>query len=512
MDTNRGVVEVQFSVLDGSHPPALHLPEARDDLPVASPATLDPQSLQSNHESHPSISRLRSHMTGSHLSPVTEDPYLDSPRANFSLLGAVEFRDVVNSLRKESASRLSTPGRSPLVEAADDYFGSAVSQHRRSTSTHVISHRYTSPGGSTSTRPRAHSHARAIRHDPPEARSVTAPPTASKGIKAASSVAEPNPWEDQPGHPPTPQFGPVSDSPPKPSRPRIDIDPTSIGRPGHNPVPSISIFDPTGVESFPTPSAQIPSTSSRPRESRLRIRHRIRTVLRILFPSLRSFRHKSYLGMFLGITSVPAILALTLTLPVVDDGRRSDTEGALQLPIAEDEPLADPEAPLTMSPPSVDDDFSDSDSDRQLSADVGEELHHLVDGFSPLRSPLPHFRRISELHDSILDSEHDDSKEGMGEAQEDTLDFNKYLTATQCVLGPLFCALVIFRESPSDSALIPRGDGVLAVDPAWCGDCRGCGERRGTLVECRWASSALDVGQVFCRVCVQYGVDCGDCG
>lgn len=100
----------------------------------------------------------------------------------------------------------------------------------------------------------------------------------------------------------------------------------------------------------------------------------------------------------MAIVSVPALLALTLTLPVVDD---ADGEGGIALPMGEDEPL-------------------DEETGR-VTPQIGEELHHLADeGFHPLHS----------VHQE---------ESGIGY-------FSKELTAAQAFFGPVVCAALIFSE------------------------------------------------------------------
>ncbi|MCO5549557.1 hypothetical protein L7F22_003029 [Adiantum nelumboides] len=50
----------------------------------------------------------------------------------------------------------------------------------------------------------------------------------------------------------------------------------------------------------------------------------VQRTRRALFPSLRHFREKSWLGIFVGIVTAPAILLLRLTLPVVDDSEEEN--------------------------------------------------------------------------------------------------------------------------------------------------------------------------------------------
>jgi sodium/potassium/calcium exchanger 6 len=187
--------------------------------------------------------------------------------------------------------------------------------------------------------------------------------------------------------------------------------------------------------------------------------------------------------MILALLSVPAILVLTLTLPVVDDGRGNEGEGNIALPVGEDEPLTDEERLYRAdieagTATDIRERHGFEDEDRMLRADVGEELHHLVEGgFSPLHSPLrrihqhthhhhqyqqksPLLRRISEGNgdrgregpegnEARELSKDEDEVDEEEEDDEDELGFNKWLTAAQCVFGPMFCVLVVFRKLPS---------------------------------------------------------------
>lgn len=86
-------------------------------------------------------------------------------------------------------------------------------------------------------------------------------------------------------------------------------------------VPSIHVIDPAGHDE--------PVSS---RESTLR--YRLFATYHALFPTLRDFGQKSWVGRAIGVFSVPAVLVLTLTLPVVEG-----PEGGLSLPTHADEPL-----------------------------------------------------------------------------------------------------------------------------------------------------------------------------
>lgn len=437
------------------------------------------------------------------LSDHDDDDYGDSgPRANFSLLGAIEFRDVVNSLRKtpgssHPSSPLATPRRPGARPTEDgEYFGAAARpSHRRSVSA-IAPH---SPDGPHVLHNPAQGRKRASSHLPlPESRQLAhlrAEETAGHARRQESAPpvpqtiefhqVEPNVWQDQAGRPPTPSVpAPPASKPERlhleiPSSRRASLADASSDSGSETPteLPTISVTDPQGIARQETFSSGIetrarlePVGPRRPGESRYRLRMRMRQVLRVLFPSLQSFRHKSLVGMAMAVLSVPAILALTVTLPVVDDGR-SD-EGAVALPEGDDEPLN--EHCLGPYERVEEDDEDDPDADeRGLTPEIGEELHHLVEGgFSPMRSPLgriSHTKLRRALHDeegrirsnggdaaSTSDASGDDDDAEEDEMtkelvedirQEEVLEFNKYLTAVQCVLGPLFCVWIVFGES-----------------------------------------------------------------
>jgi sodium/potassium/calcium exchanger 6 len=428
-----------------------------------------------------------------HLGNMLNTPdYAETPRANFSLLGAIEFRDVVNSLKKEGVSRTPSPGRSPYTAVErTDYFGFTAG-HRRSVSQAAVrrssSVNTSVPSSSGPNRSRAISHVvqpgnmATFTMTPSDIspskrkkldRTRTAPhlgttppqPLARTQARHHSEDGEeevltspilsdsqnPNPWKDQSGNPPS-----------KPVLPKLSIpEPGTLNgklqKKRHGATPSISIMDPSGhveepIFSPPPPEPTPIASDYQPRETRFRFRHRTRMILRVLFPSLQSFRHKSIIGMILSVFSVPAILVLTLTLPVVDDG---DREGGIALPESEEEPLATSfETELENGQQ-----LAEEEGDGLLRPDIGEGLHHLVEGgFSPLHSPLGRIhhqqtRRQSPVDSPLLSGDGEDEEmeeELMHEMErEEAFTFNKSLTAAQCIFGPTFCAYIICSRSTS---------------------------------------------------------------
>lgn len=154
----------------------------------------------------------------------------------------------------------------------------------------------------------------------------------------------------------------------------------------HPPVPSI----------LRTPASPAVSASDLDSEEQLytpltrsqRIWAGFRRALHLVFPTLHNFREQSIVGKIACIFATPAVLALTLTLPVVMTPYVN--------PRASPEKLYNGDARLV--------DFEEEGMERVLIAE--EEVEE-------------------NLHD---------------------LEFSKWLCATQCILGPSFCAQVLFGK------------------------------------------------------------------
>lgn len=119
-------------------------------------------------------------------------------------------------------------------------------------------------------------------------------------------------------------------------------------------------------------------------------------VFHTLFPTLHHFRGQSVLGKIASLVAAPAVMLLTLTLPVVV--MRYDNSGR-----AYEKPIVGAEAAQQLI------DFEEEGIERVLVAEeeVQENMHELT--------------------------------------------FNKWLMAVQCLLGPLFCAGVLFSKYYSGS-------------------------------------------------------------
>jgi sodium/potassium/calcium exchanger 6 len=134
-----------------------------------------------------------------------------------------------------------------------------------------------------------------------------------------------------------------------------------------------------------------------PPSKRARVWLAFTRTMRVLFPTLMYFTKKSFAGMVAALFAAPAVLALTLTLPVVFTPQE-DAKMPEKGTEARGRPLDGGAAEGQLI------DYDDEGAEWTLVAEeiVGEEMHELR--------------------------------------------FNKCLMATQCILGPLFCAAVLLGD------------------------------------------------------------------
>lgn len=247
---------------------------------------------------------------------------------SFSLIGALEFSRVVSELQQQSASSTLSLFESPLTP----YPGGHYHTHRGS-------------------RPRT-----PVDHD-----------------------RERDPWDAALGVP-------LNDRSPQGQVPTL-IEPgteeivTSEGQ-----TPMITI---THTPASPLSEAASEVTSPfTPPSKRQRVYRLLGHTYHLLFPTLHHFRSKTFLGKIAAVFAAPAVMALTLTLPVVvtDYDSFGDREEKL---ITDEERLID---------------FEEEGVERTLIAEdhVEEELRELK--------------------------------------------YNRWLMAVQCIFGPLFCIAVLFGQ------------------------------------------------------------------
>ena len=405
-------------------------------------------------------------------------------RRPFSLLGAVEFRDVVNSLMKESSSAPRLEARTPGV------FGptgspvvSGVGAHYHTHHTHIhpadnkaqrsASHSgirrgdRPSPGNDGRISPGLLSEAaRPDRHKLSRSRVSDKSIPQDILVDVGTSMSDPwftaTPTSSQPSGIPGP-FGPdevpevMASSRSQQDTPSVLVLPPDDGL-------SLPAFN-TAQES-PTLSSDIPaSLRLRRRDKLLR---RLRLSYHALFPSLHNFRSKSMIAKGLAILAVPAILALTLTLPVVDTEADDDDSFSEKSSVAGDE--SDEEAALSGEEDEDDDAFfSPKNRARDVRIASGLSGHELVLGDPWGAVPESHRQVLTHAGstDFGLDSRllsvpdlnvsggggqieltdgDEQEREACEDECEDDLKWSKELTAAQLVLGPSFCVGIIFGE------------------------------------------------------------------
>lgn len=251
---------------------------------------------------------------------------------SFSLVGALEFRRVVSSLQKDSASSRLSVFESPLTP----YGGSHYHRHR------------TTSGSRTPSRT-PHPHIRDLEQDPWDA---------ALGV----------PLDER--SPPTIVTPVISETP---------EDADALPAIAHTPASPASEADSESQMTFVQPS------------SGARAWDTLAHTAHILFPTLHDFGSKSFLGKVAALFAAPAVMLLTLTLPVVVT--------------AHEDPTA---------------------TEKRKSSGASEA--RLID-----------FEEEGEERALIAE---DEVEEGMHE-----MVFNKWLLAAQCCLGPLFCAAVMLGTS-----------------------------------------------------------------
>ncbi|KAI0775059.1 Sodium/calcium exchanger protein-domain-containing protein [Trametes elegans] len=312
-----------------------HDDEPYVDEPAPSP-TPDTLRVPSNHSraraiSHPEPPRLGL-QTDLPTRPRTRSSSPSSPRLShmpsFSLVGALEFRRVVSSLQKDSASSRLSVFESPLTPYAGSHYR------------------------------RAHSGSRTPLRTP----------------HRQDQDLEQDPWDAALGVPLDERSPPAIVAPP--------LTEESQEADENAPIPSIA-----RTPASPISEADTETQTIAPAPGKGRVSGTLANIGHILFPTLHNFKSKSFFGKIAAVFAAPAVMILTLTLPVVvteyEDAKASEKRLA----------SAEHEGRLV--------DFEEEGVERTLIAEeeVEEELHQI--------------------------------------------EFNKWLMAVQCCLGPLFCGVVM---------------------------------------------------------------------
>ncbi|KAG1887304.1 Sodium/calcium exchanger protein-domain-containing protein [Suillus subluteus] len=296
----------------------------------------------------PSRERTPSPLSSPHLSQMP----------SFSLVGALEFRQVVASLQAHATSSSLSIFDSPITPYAGGHY------HRR--------------GGSHASR---------------------------------TPLSEEDPWDATLGGLPLNERSPrllvndIISEGHEPSQSSSAIDVQVHASTSISPIPSIS-----HTPASPTDTASTTTTEVEPYVPPSKLKRAWRVVKKtyyILFPALHHFREKNALGKIASLLAAPAVMALTLTLPVVvvpydSNGSASEKMHKRHHNAGEDGRLMD---------------FEEDGIERAL---IAEEVMQ------------------QDLHE---------------------IEFNKWLMAAQCVLGPL----VLFRDDADHLMFLALGTAVCGL-------------------------------------------------
>lgn len=277
-------------------------------------------------------------------SPSPSPPHL-THLPSFSILGALEFREVVASLKNEAAATSLNYFESPVTPYAGGHY------HVRKFPV-MRSQRTSRSSSSSSMDETALTTLTELRLRPQSNQSINEEPQ-------GAPPDDPIDYSGTQSH-------------------QLQIAPSIYRIP---PSPSTTVSDVESDEQLYTPLTK-----------RQRIWATLGKVYHILFPTLHNFRQQSRLTQMACILAAPAVLCLTVTLPVVVtpyNNLHSSYEK-----IYRDTPLVD---------------FEEEGIERTLIAE-------------------------QEMEENIYE-----------------LSFSKWLTAVQCVLGPQFCVQVLFGRFSTDS-------------------------------------------------------------
>lgn len=264
---------------------------------------------------------------------------------SFSLVGAIEFRQVVASLQSQAAGSSLGMFDSPMTPYAGGHYHA---HRRRSQSTSVSPH---------------------------------------------PLAPESEAWEGALGVP-------LNDRSPKllrtsileePAHERTDLPDVHEEEGARTPtsIPTIPSISRTAASPTETPTMTDVEEQLPPLTRPQRLWCVLARTWHILFPSLHNFKSKTLAGKIVSLLAAPAVMALTVTLPVVITPYGSNA--------SHEEKMDHHETRLP--------EFEEEGVERALIAEheVQEEFHEVG--------------------------------------------FNKWLTAVQCTLGPLFCVAVVFSAS-----------------------------------------------------------------
>ncbi|KAG8953114.1 hypothetical protein FRC04_003061 [Tulasnella sp. 424] len=399
-----------------SSPTRPHLQGRMSSLRRISQSQVLPSSSRSSSVSD--FGRMSKSYAGPPRSP--HDPTLPS----FSLIGALEFRSVVDSLEKESTAAALTMFNSPATPYAAGHYhhhrtASEHSRHsRRNSRTTTLEEEEVDPWdaalaqGQHTDSPVDHPGQRVPLHT-----LHTGSPTRSPVLSPAGSILV--------------------------TSPRSPIDGSGmLTTPNTGNEPSVVKSAPAIVErAEDSESVLAASTATLDVKPRSWARRLMSEVGHTLFPTLHNLMapSKSWLGRIAAVFAAPAVLVLTLSLPVViiSDEEEDEDEGK---PFVPEGQLVD--IRISVSAPASDGEHSEEGSHHQ---------------FKQLRTSFQ--RPYTDNESGVIDREREEELEREGESDVSSImsdieremhgaHFNKWLTAAQCAIGPLFATAVLFSTSP----------------------------------------------------------------
>lgn len=312
--------------------------------------------------------RIQTNVGHRHSRSHSPSPANVGQMPSFSLIGALEFRDVVASLKSEAAGTSLGMFDSPITPYAGGHYHKPAVRSLRQVSSDEEAMNSLHLG----------------------TRSTTSDSDAT--IRGQPGPGLPGPSDDLNG------FSHES----RHELPSITRTPAS---------PSLTVSEVESEEQL-----YIPPTK------RQCIGSILRQIFHTLFPTLSNFRQQSALSKIACVLAAPAVLCLTLTLPIVVTPYGNDTPS----------PGKTNDARLI--------EFEEEGQERVLIAEEEEE---------------------ENMHQ---------------------LRFNKWLVAVQCVLGSLFCAMVIFgmcavKLFGHGLNVLCRWHATRGLVPCWHWNCRICCRR-----------------------------------
>ena len=394
----------------------------------------------------PSLRRLSQSQVYSHSRSSSIAPYGDVSHSqpelrrnhnpalpSFSLIGAIEFRDVVNSLQKESSAEALSlfEGSTPTPHSAGRYMRRRLRSQASRGSIGLGSARSTSRKYDEETDPWDAALAQAAQRQEERSPARTPDFTSPNFTSPALSADTHHPTLSvvtEAGEPASTSIPSIAVLPPGSDQPQTPMSDSPDGITPGDLFNRIPLGEGRATAPASLPRHRPPQIMTNP-SKRVIVLRILSDGSRVLFPTLQNIRspEKSWLSRIASLVAAPAVLLLTLTLPVVI--LPDEDEDEKHPPYVPEANLLDVHVEGTMSVP----------VNVALETPIGERrplLHEYVDATD-----------TDTLEARALDAESDvssimsDLEKGLHGVV-----FYRWLLALQCVLGPSFMAAVLFCE------------------------------------------------------------------